>query len=682
MQISRIHGYSDKKGRKKQQKSPRKNKPLSAAFRVSRVIFMTAELPTVPYQRPPWPAAVAALVAYAALALSSGAMLPLTGLGIGLAASYVFAARYENETLTKWTLRILVIGGSVFGYLITAVKDEYAFFDVRYVYSFALAAAAETMLQFWRREPTSGARAPFTVFLSAMVFLIGCSTSEDSSRSLWLLAPLFFLFFTLALPGFRQRSVPLRALFLPVLAALLLGGLTQATFARYKNALNLLGSAAGHPTSAGMGMSGQPLLGASFTLRDSLTRVLRVHALGPDSYLRGMTFDTYTGHGWGPSLDDRVFLQMPHQNGNAPGHKAHFIRMDDALGLLFAPLHSAAIVPEGRHSAEWATRTDGPLRTPPADTDPLTYDVTEGNSGLLDAPPTPAEQARDLTLSPSIDRRVLILARKIGSGPKTPTQKIAAVIGFLHTNNKYSLTVNPGPGEPISNFILQHKSAHCEYFASSAVILLRAIGLPTRYVSGYYAFEEDGRNWTLVRQRDAHAWAESWVAGTGWVTVDATPGDGRPDALAGPIPFYWRVWEKIQDILGALRNWIITASWTAKGSVFIVLILGLLVPQVYRYVQKRHVQSLGFRYSGSDAALALLSERFEALLARRGIPCPETRTWPEHLALTHTASDSALSDFVRNYGRARFGPTPTRKEITQISQMLDILEKQVLEKSA
>ena len=100
--------------------------------------------------RPPWPAAVAALIAFAALALSSGAMIPLACLAVGLLASYAFRARYENVTLTKWTLRIIVIGGAIFGYLMGATKDQNAFLDMRYLYSFALAMASELVLQFWR----------------------------------------------------------------------------------------------------------------------------------------------------------------------------------------------------------------------------------------------------------------------------------------------------------------------------------------------------------------------------------------------------------------------------------------------------------------------------------------------------------------------------------------------------
>ena len=83
------------------------------------------------YQRPPWPAAVAALIAFAALALSSGATVPLLALGLGILASYVVGARFENIALTKWTLRILVIGLAVFGYLLNATKDDNAFFDMR-----------------------------------------------------------------------------------------------------------------------------------------------------------------------------------------------------------------------------------------------------------------------------------------------------------------------------------------------------------------------------------------------------------------------------------------------------------------------------------------------------------------------------------------------------------------------
>ncbi len=637
---------------------------------------MTEPNPQLNYQRPPWPAAVAALLAYAALAGSSHAVVPLLGLGLALAASYLLPARFPNETLTKWTLRIVAMGGAILGYLVSAVKNDSALFDDRYLYSFALAAAAELMLQFWRREPTGGPRAPFTVFLSAMVFLVGCNAYEDGSGYLLYLAPLFFLFFVLGLPGLRRRADSFRALayMLPAAgAALVLGGLAHAGVARYKTELNLIGSQAiPRRFSPSMGMSGQPILGSSFTLRDSLTRVLRIHHPSADFYLRGMTFETYTGRTWGPAIEQRTFLNLPRQTAS-PGPKSRVERLDDTLGLLFVPLHTAAIVPEDGRPLEWAARDDGPVRTPPTDTEPLTYNVSEGPSGTLDAAPTPDETRRDLAVPPQIDRRVVERARQLGAGQKTAEAKITALVRFLQANNSYSLTVNPGPGEPISGFVLGRKAAHCEYFASAAVVMLRAAGVPTRYVSGYFAHEGAGRDTLLVRQRDAHAWAESWVPGTGWVTVDATPGGGRPDALAGAIPLTWRAWEKVQDALGAVRTWVLTAGWPQKTAVFALLVLGLLVPQVYRHVKSRRARSPGVRYASRDAALAAFAARFESWLARRGAPVPETRTWPTHLRETEAGSDARR--FVETYSRARFGPPPSPAEMAEMEHVLLTLEK-------
>ena len=638
------------------------------------------------YQNPPWPAAVAALLAFLALALSSGAVVPLAGLGLGVAASYAFKARFENVTLTKWTLRIVVIGLAVFGYLLNAVKDDNAFFDMRYPFSFVLGAASELTLQFWRREPTGGPRAPLTVLLSALVFVLGCTTTDDR-HFLWVLAPAYFLFFTLALPGFRPRAaIPFGLTLLPALLALALGGATHAGLYTYKNVLNTLGpqNLSGRHVSVSMGMSGQPLLGSSFTLRDSLTRVLRIHNLGADPYLVGMTFDTYSGRTWGPALEGRTFLMYRPVPGKPTGEAViHVIRLDDEVPLLFLPLHSASVRPEDEHPADWAARAGGPLRTLNGDTAALAYDIIPGPNDtppdLFDRPPTPAEEARDLVMPHEIDPRVIKEAHEFGGGLTDPQEKIKAVTLFLARNNRYSLTVSPGAGDPISNFILERKSAHCEYFASAAVVLLRALGVPTRYASGYFAHESDGKGWTLVRQRDAHAWAESWVRGVGWVTVDTTPGDGRPDALAGPIPLWWRAWEWMQDALGVIRSWVVAASWPERGAGFGLLVLGLLVPQVYRYWQRRRLASLGFHYSRPDAALAALAERFEALLEQRGLPCPEGRTWREHLRVIEeegSARPAAWELFVADYGRARFGTAPDRAEIARLDAEMRVLERE------
>src|SRR5262249_43810686 len=67
---------------------------------------------------------------------------------------------------------------------------------------------------------------------------------------------------------------------------------------------------------------------------------------------------------------------------------------------------------------------------------------------------------------------------------------------------------------------------HCEYFASSMAILLRAAGVPTRIVNGFLMGEYNpvGDDY-IVRQSDAHSWVEVYIPGTGWREFDPTPPD-------------------------------------------------------------------------------------------------------------------------------------------------------------
>ena len=75
--------------------------------------------------------------------------------------------------------------------------------------------------------------------------------------------------------------------------------------------------------------------------------------------------------------------------------------------------------------------------------------------------------------------------------------------------------------------------------------------------------------------------------------------------------------------------------------------------------------------------MSALAQRFERLLARLGQPCPEGRTWNEHLRLTEEfieARRSPLEAFVSEYSRFRFGPLPSSSEIAQLERELRSLE--------
>ena len=83
--------------------------------------------------------------------------------------------------------------------------------------------------------------------------------------------------------------------------------------------------------------------------------------------------------------------------------------------------------------------------------------------------------------------------------------------------------------DPVLYFLNESRAGSSTQFASAAVVLCRMLGLPARYVVGYAApqslFAESDGGWQAVLQDDnAHAWAEVYLAGQGWIPLETTPG--------------------------------------------------------------------------------------------------------------------------------------------------------------
>lgn len=124
-------------------------------------------------------------------------------------------------------------------------------------------------------------------------------------------------------------------------------------------------------------------------------------------------------------------------------------------------------------------------------------------------------------------------------------QRVEEIRAFLAKNYEYS--TNPGKTPKgkdfISYFLLDSKKGYCTSFASSAVMLLRASGIPARYVVGLTVTADEvnsaplspsGLHKLSLNDRHAHAWAEVYVDGLGWRPVEMTPGYGNENPF--PIP--------------------------------------------------------------------------------------------------------------------------------------------------
>ncbi|UZW59177.1 transglutaminase TgpA family protein [Lysobacter enzymogenes] len=94
---------------------------------------------------------------------------------------------------------------------------------------------------------------------------------------------------------------------------------------------------------------------------------------------------------------------------------------------------------------------------------------------------------------------------------------------MFHREFAYTLETPLLGRHSVDEFLFEQKAGFCEHFSSSFVVLMRAAGVPARVVTGYAGgyYNPVGGYW-LVRRSDAHAWAEVWLRGRGWVRMDPT----------------------------------------------------------------------------------------------------------------------------------------------------------------
>lgn len=111
---------------------------------------------------------------------------------------------------------------------------------------------------------------------------------------------------------------------------------------------------------------------------------------------------------------------------------------------------------------------------------------------------------------------------------------------LVSTSAQYSLETPAVPqGKDIASYLLEDggmDTAYCVHFATAAAMMLRAYGIPSRYVTGYLVNISGDEPYTTITTDNAHAWVEYFVDGTGWVPLEATPAGFSPtETKADPI---------------------------------------------------------------------------------------------------------------------------------------------------
>ena len=373
----------------------------------------------------------------------------------------------------------------------------------------------------------------------------------------------------------------------------------------------------GDAMSGRSGLSAQMEVGhiASLALDDSVA--FRVRFEGPppsqaDLYFRGPVLSDFNGREWRPLLPRLASRFPPPAIGDPqlvgfgapvryevtlePNNRPWLLTLDAATRPPEVPGMQAAMTAE----LQW-------IASRPA-VDLLRYSA-ESHVNFRHGPQRRALVLPEYTQLPAgFNPRTLELAdRLVRESPAGDTLSLVqAALRQLRTGG-YSYTLEPGVyGEHTADeFWFDRKAGFCEHIASAFVVLMRAMDVPARVVTGYQGgWPNSVDGYWVVRQSDAHAWAEVWLENRGWVRVDPTsvvaPGrTGTFQRLVQPRGVVATAMETVSPNLHALLR----AYWDAANNGWNQWILN--------YTQSRQLnllRNLGFQSPGwEDLARVLLA---------------------------------------------------------------------------
>lgn len=165
---------------------------------------------------------------------------------------------------------------------------------------------------------------------------------------------------------------------------------------------------------------------------------------------------------------------------------------------------------------DYSVLADKPVRSR------IRYEATSFNQYQLGMHLSEREKQLSLQINEGENPRTIQLVKTWAH--LSATEKINSALN-LYRQQDFFYTLQPPrlDKSPVDDFLFNTKRGFCEHYATSFVYLMRAAGVPARIVTGYQGgeFNPNG-NYLIVRQSDAHAWAEVWLQDKGWVRVDPT----------------------------------------------------------------------------------------------------------------------------------------------------------------
>jgi transglutaminase-like putative cysteine protease len=484
----------------------------------------------------------------------------------------------------------------------------------------------------------------------------------------------------------RQRGPSARGRrFAPVFAvALALAWLLQAGMVELQARVEATVMEALRDRLAGRrdGSRSQTAIGELGRLKLSGRVVARVRGDGPPPRLRDGAFETFAHDTWF-ARQNTFRAVAPEGDANwriAPGEPtsawAVSLWLESGRGVL--PLPAGAVRLDGLNVGRVEASTAGTVRVQQGPA-LASFTARLASEFREDSPPEAGDLVVPAGLAPALDAVIAEAAL----AKRSPRGQSAALVDFFSSGFAYTTQLETADGRrrTLSEFLSSDRRGHCEYFASAATLLLRRLGVPARYATGYAVHEwSDLEQAWVARARDGHAWAVAWIDGA-WRDVDVTPA-GWMELEAEDASW----WESVTDPFAWLRYRI--ALWRQGGAeeesavsplwlLLIVPLAGWVVLGVVR--RSRRTDSVA-----GEAAMPSPEPEISALETMlRGLgfvraPAASLHAWLPTLPWTDQDDRSLAVRVARGYRRLRFDPRiPTETERTALVDDTRVLRARV-----
>lgn len=271
--------------------------------------------------------------------------------------------------------------------------------------------------------------------------------------------------------------------------------------------------------------------------------------------LRGIVLSRYENNTWRAVEPQAASTHVPfYASGRRTWSRGLFeptgemtvVPSDDYLSVVFSPQDAVRV--RGAFSRLWSTPA-GYLRAERIPSARPEYEVGVSSAYREAAPPL----ADDSELPASFSPRLRALA--VSWAPLEDGADLAAAFERQFKREfRYTTDLSSQPGvDPLEHFLLGTKAGHCELYATSMTLFLRARGIPARVVNGFVGGERWDERTVVFRELHAHSWVEAYFPDRGWVEFDPTPASpARLDVITqvrllyhdvvGTVRYHWSRW--------------------------------------------------------------------------------------------------------------------------------------------